>query len=826
MNNILFNKKIVIMTIIFLFFSSYATAAISENNIYDEKSKNIFDDKKDIKIVLLNNILTRVLKAPFLKMLKISEKSQKMVDPAIDEGPGPFSYFSKPTYQMGLPGEKYATQITPEGHLFTCAAELEFFAGENLEPISQRIWTLYKGYIPCIQYQVEKDEVLYDIQTFQYWLDEEFNSPPINYVKATVKNMGMGNKEVCFSIGFEYGDIDHRSQDMRRDRKENGLFSYDFKDNFNPFWKYEMTDFSANRENEIIYLWNTTPSIKWEKRDEIYQKPFHCLDRKTPVCIGSYIIDLSPNQTMDYTFKMPFTPIEVSNGSLIEKLRVSDFDERLNQMAFFWESIIESGMSILVPEDKVINTSKASLVNMFMCQDIISEDEIEPVPNRFQLNRIWLRDCAFSCLMYSVWNYPEINEKILRNCLRYQSDDGDFSTQRGELDGTGNVLFAFGQHIRMTQDAEFAQELFPHVVKAVEWIKKTLENDRFGLMPAKNAWDGDQVFGHSTSDNLWSLMGLDGAIAVARVAGAEMKANEFTEFRNQYYEHFMKQLRKASSWSGGIIPPGLDVYGGLACNNLLVVYPGYLLDPFDPLVTNTFNYHRKNNMEEGLFLVYNSLHNYFTARFAQTALARGEQELVLKDFYSMLLHTGACHEGFEYCIFPWSSRDYVILDPRYPGWIDYNFPPHSAFSSNFNILLRTMFIREQNQTLHLLSAISPEWCKPGDIIKVNRSPTFFGMINLSAKARVDGLNLEFSPSWTEPPELIQLHLPFFANVSSVLIDGCPVSYNKDFVYLPKQKCNVNISWHIDPSIEYSYEKFVEDYKMEYKQRYDEYIKNS
>jgi hypothetical protein len=186
----------------------------------------------------------------------------------------------------------------------------------------------------------------------------------------------------------------------------------------------------------------------------------------------------------------------------------------------------------------------------------------------------------------------------------------------------------------------------------------------------------------------------------------------------------------------------------------------------------------------------------------------------------MLLHTGACHEGFEFFVFP-SNRDYVTVGSIYlrvpKGWCD--FPPNGKFASSFNILLRMMLIHEWNQDLHIFSAISPEWVKPGDKIIVKKSPTYFGMVNLTAEARKDGIDIVFCPSWHEPPEKIRLHLPFFANVNSVLIDGCPVSYNKDYVDLPKQKCNINISWWIDPSINYSYKKAVEDYKEYYRELY-------
>jgi hypothetical protein len=56
----------------------------------------------------------------------------QMVSPSIDKAGEPFSYFSKPTDEIGMMDAEAATEITPEGYLRTGFGELMFFAGPEL----------------------------------------------------------------------------------------------------------------------------------------------------------------------------------------------------------------------------------------------------------------------------------------------------------------------------------------------------------------------------------------------------------------------------------------------------------------------------------------------------------------------------------------------------------------------------------------------------------------------------------------------------------------------------------------------------------------------
>jgi len=87
--------------------------------------------------------------------------SAQMVSPSIDRPGQPFSYYSKPTDEIGVMDAEAATEITPEGYLRTGFGELMFFAGPELEPTSVRLRTLEDGRLPVIHYSFERGGVEY-----------------------------------------------------------------------------------------------------------------------------------------------------------------------------------------------------------------------------------------------------------------------------------------------------------------------------------------------------------------------------------------------------------------------------------------------------------------------------------------------------------------------------------------------------------------------------------------------------------------------------------------------------------------------------------------
>ncbi len=89
-----------------------------------------------------------------------------MLNPDIDSPKKPFSYFWHPTDVIGALYAPVASEVTPEGYVNTGLGELMFFVGNPPEPINQRIKTLQDGYLPVVQYDLQRDRIKYEFRIF------------------------------------------------------------------------------------------------------------------------------------------------------------------------------------------------------------------------------------------------------------------------------------------------------------------------------------------------------------------------------------------------------------------------------------------------------------------------------------------------------------------------------------------------------------------------------------------------------------------------------------------------------------------------------------
>ncbi|MEJ5171487.1 MAG: PA14 domain-containing protein, partial [Fimbriimonadales bacterium] len=205
------------------------------------------------------------------------------------------------------------------------------------------------------------------------------------------------------------------------------------------------------------------------------------------------------------------------------------------------------------------------------------------------------------------------------------------------------------------------------------------------------------------------------------------------------------------------------------------------------------------------------LHHYETYHVMQTQLARGEQRDVIEDLYSVLAHTSATHAGFETTIRPWADRD--------PGG---NRPPHGWFAGRTIELLRNLFVREEGDSLHLLSAISPAWVVLGQSIGVRRCSTDFGNLDLSLECRPDGATLTIAPNWRVRPKRLVLHWPWFVKPVSAESGGRKLTIRDGVTVLPADARTVRLRWRVLPTGTLNYEAAVRIWlEKNYRPRPDE-----
>jgi hypothetical protein len=330
-----------------------------------------------------------------------------------------------------------------------------------------------------------------------------------------------------------------------------------------------------------------------------------------------------------------------------------------------------------------------------------------------------------------------------------------------------------------------------------------------------------------TGHNFWALAGLKNVIAVAQDLGHAEDAKAYQAEYDDFKAALVAALNKMTAHTGGSIPPGLDQLGGQDWGNMLGIYPEQILDPMDPMITATLKATRAK-YQEGIMTYGDGrwLHHYLTLKNTETETIRGDQQLALEELYALLVHTSSTHAGFEYCIFPWGDRDFAS-----------NLSPHGWFAAKFRAALRNMLVREQGNDLHLLSVVSPEWVRPGGVISVKRAPTDFGQVNFEMKSDNQGATLVLDnhlsnsamSSATAPngggAATLILHLPWFVKTTSIIADGKPIQNTSRAVSVPANVKQIRINWTKQPNApQLSYARAVDEYKAEYRRRYEEWLR--
>lgn len=756
-----------------------------------------------------------------------------MVSPSIDLPGKPFSYASMSTDQIGVMYSPSGTEITPEGYLYSGFGELMFFVGPDRQPVVQRLRTLEDGHLPIVCYEVEHEGLLYRFMIFAASLGPEQNGEHVvNFVRVTVHNPGARMRHGFVTSALRYSGPQTTAfptGDNRFRRPATGKRVGDYwqpGEAFRPDSTYSVRANAFLRDGEAIYLFPTEPKpfLTPTYRDYYNRVPapasqtyvMHVLP-DTDVATAEYALDIPAGSDRSLDFKMPLLPVAPENPEF-EAVQQSNLDERHEQVRRFWKGILADGMQITTPEKKVNDTFATSLVNDLLSLNKIGDDYVQTV-NQLQYHGFYLRDSADFVRMYDTTGYPQLGGRVVDFFVSRQRDDGLFLSQPGQYDGWGEALWTYGEHYRMTRDRSFATRIYPRVLRAVDWLENAMAADPLHIVPATDIHDNEYISGHLTGYNFLALDGLEAAELLAHDLGHPDDELRFHRIEEDLRKNFVSQLDRVTAKTGGSIPPALDGdSGGTDWGNLLSLVPEQQLSPFDPRVTATLRA-TQGRYEEGL-MTYRQpgqgtyLHHYLTIKNTLSELIRGEDEQAIREFYAILVHTSSTHAGFEYSIRPWGDRDFSG-----------NLAPHGWFAAEYRNLLRNMMVREEGRSLHLLSAVSPEWIGSGNSLRVEKAETYFGTIGFTLKmpsATHAELCLHADFVAGHEPGRIVLHLPWFMDVTSVNVDGKRVNVVGREVELEPAAKSVQIAWtrrRMSPDAPLSYAAAVERYKREYANHY-------
>jgi hypothetical protein len=455
----------------------------------------------------------------------------------------------------------------------------------------------------------------------------------------------------------------------------------------------------------------------------------------------------------------------------------------------------------------------------------------------------------------------EITRKLLQYALKVQSPDGGIRIphhpQSQSIETWGYVFWVWARHYLLTRDESFLHEIYPGILKGMEWEQALVSGDQLGLIPPTTVTDDAYVKDvRQTGEHMWMLIGLRSAVKLAEAMGEVADAERFEAEYKRFWESFENLLKAQTKLSGGYIPTALErSLEGNDWDNLLMLYPELLFEPFDPRVTATIEKTRAEYVEgvlpfgtqrpvgkttegfppisltgikkvEGDGFIFHDisfLHYWQTPNNTQNALVRGQaedQKVAVQDLYALLLHTTSTHAPQEWGAVPWSTRDYYSV---------HNLLPDGAASAKTIEVLRNMLVREHRNELYLFSALSPAWLQPGKRIEVRDEPTEFGPVSLTSKVNSElaawNWEINILHRFRQPPNEMVLRIPWFYDVNRVEVDGQVVEVRQGELKLSPDASEVRVRGRIIPgTAEMSFTQTVAQYKQEYRRRFEQYLR--
>ncbi|MCX6927021.1 MAG: discoidin domain-containing protein, partial [Verrucomicrobia bacterium] len=423
----------------------------------------------------------------------------------------------------------------------------------------------------------------------------------------------------------------------------------------------------------------------------------------------------------------------------------------LQRTVDYWRGLEKSAATINVPCRKATEALKAAHV----CQ-MIANDHGEVRGGEGFYDEFYIRDGAYQVMELEEAGLWDAARKSVELYLPRQRPDGRFESQTGQFDANGQAVWVLWQYYKITGDRRFLERVYPAMRRAVDWSMKArrqapTDSPFVGVLPAAPA-DGEYLWNgkfHIVGYDIWNLRGLLCTADAARILGKADEAGELNKEAELYRQAFEAAWKRTDLKH---FPPSWEK-DGTHWGNTETLWPTPLFASDDARVAALIKFVRQEfsgGYVEGTIrwvgVNESVIHPYMGAYTTMADLIRGNHEQVVEDFFWYLLHSTAAHafpEGIYY------QRRYAWSETI----------PHVTGACNYAILLRHMLVHEQGDELHLLGAVPDWWLGPGQEIRIERLPTYFGEMGLTIHGTASGVQVDLIRPTRQPPSKIVLHLP-------------------------------------------------------------------
>jgi hypothetical protein len=445
-------------------------------------------------------------------------------------------------------------------------------------------------------------------------------------------------------------------------------------------------------------------------------KPATTTERAGSLLIAHYRTQCSLHTHDVREFVIPAYPVAPEIAAAVAKQLSFDRAAAISRAA--WRGLLARGATFATPDSLLNAAWRSSLVVLLTSQERAASDTL-PIGNPFQYRDIWLRDGAQVVRALAVAGQTNFARANAWGMRRFQLSSGVLISQAGQLDGTGQTLWAMTQAASLPPDPAYAARVLPIVANGLTWIEhqrlagRLLRQANPGLLPWSKPRDNEMVSAQLVGNDAWSFSGEKGALALARLAGDRELESRALAAIEDYRLTFDSALVRTKSAD---VPPSWQGIGR-DWGNLTVGYPARLLPESDPRLAALAA--RVWGMAGGPGLTTygtrDSLHTYVAADLAQWALLADRGADARAVLNGMLAHGS-------------STLGFAEIFSRANGSFGTNLPPHGTAAARLIQLARDLVVFDVRDTLELALGVPPTWW---GATRMERAPTRFGVITVT-----------------------------------------------------------------------------------------------
>jgi hypothetical protein len=468
-------------------------------------------------------------------------------------------------------------------------------------------------------------------------------------------------------------------------------------------------------------------------------------------------------------------------GAKAEEVKPADLEAALEEVKSSWQKLLNSGVQISVPEERINNAWRAWLAYSFI--DVDKKNGVfEPHDGAGFYEEVYGYSAALCPIALDGMGFGADAETYLDSLLTFQREDGLFTSNFGTPD-PGALLLALSEHYRITGKKAWLETVAPRMVKMCDWIigkrkesmlpaglKRTVTH---GLIKFRPYCDY-QTPAYDYFGDAYCCVGMEAAASVLAAGGlpehAERIAREAALYRGDILSSMdrsaivrdgMKvlpmepetlRLLKDSQWKAG-------GYYGLVASCLL---ESGFLEPSDHRARWVREFlEKKGGLILGMSEFTGGVDHAYTYGYWIDCLRRGEAERVVLGLYGSLAY-GMTRDTF-------SSVEATHLKT---GDNEATLP-HLYSATQQLRLLRMMLVREEGEDLLIGAAIPRHWLEAGQKVSVRGAPTRFGPVSFEIESRVDrgAIRIRLDGPLARPPRSIQVRLRHPRKAKLVKVEG-------------------------------------------------------